>query len=295
MAWGLFAGLEGLPTIEAARAAAASAQARAEALPEVPARFGHRGPGELRPDANRWSEPAAAWHHLAGLAPLRTASSAENLRTEAERALVQPGAQGTGAETLRRAQELCRAVDTAWDAVTMVIAASQQWAAAAAAEARSQRLIALPDDVLYLELEELKQIATGEWHEGYSAEVQARIAGRRTRPPQAQPPPSGHSPSSAGAGQASGPAYLAAPGAAPSAPPPAGAIWFSESADPGCAPFWLAAGAVVVAAPDPWAPGLIAARALGLPAIAGAAAAVTHARAGQWVTVDAGRGRITEL
>ena len=48
--WGLYAGLEGLPTVEAAYALAVAARGsttRTDAL----ALYGHRGPGEMRPDA----------------------------------------------------------------------------------------------------------------------------------------------------------------------------------------------------------------------------------------------------
>jgi phosphohistidine swiveling domain-containing protein len=43
---------------------------------------------------------------------------------------------------------------------------------------------------------------------------------------------------------------------------------------------------VVTAAADPWSPGLIIARGLGIPAVIGAAEAVSAARPGQTVTVD---------
>ena len=174
----------------------------------------------------------------------------------------------------------------------MVMAAAQRWAEATASEATSAGLIEQPADVLYLELEELKQVATGEWHPGRSAAVQGEVARRRTQAathPAAEP---AGQPLPAGPGQALGPAYLASPAAEP--PPPA-AIWLTDAADPGCAPCWLGAGAVVTAAADPWSPGVIVARGLGVPAVIGATEAVSAARPGQAVTVDGDAGQVRRV
>jgi len=61
------------------------------------------------------------------------------------------------------------------------MAAAQCWIGAAAAEATEAGLISVTADVLLLELEELKQVATGEWHGGKrgEVEVQASAAERR--------------------------------------------------------------------------------------------------------------------
>jgi hypothetical protein len=117
---------------------------------------------------------------------------------------------------------------------------------AAAAEALAAGLIARPADVLYLALEELKQVATGEWHRGRSEAVQEQVAQRRAAMGDAAP-------------------------ATGSEIPPAGAVWSSETPDPGCAPFWPAAARIVATAADPWSPGVIAARVMGVPCAAHAA------------------------
>jgi len=290
--WGLYVGLADMPSVEAAYALAVAARdeaSRATAL----ARFGHRGPDEMRPDGIRWADHPALLASLADLRPLRNRDSA-HIQRQAVEAWVfgqLDASQSRQFEAaLRRTQALCAAADVAWDAVTMVMAAAQRWAEATASEAMSAGLIARPADVLYLELEELKQVATGEWHPGRSAAVQDEVVRRRTQiaaRPAAEP---GRQSLPAGPGQGGGPAYLASPAAEP--PPPA-AIWLTDAADPGCAPFWLGAGAIVTAMADPWSPGLIVARALGVPAVIGAAEVISAAQPGQTVVVDGDAGQVS--
>jgi len=290
LAWGLYAGLEGLPTVEAAYALAVAARDPASREAAL-ARHGHRGPGEMRPDALRWSDHP---EHLADLAEqhfLRNPDTARVHRGSTEAWTFGRLEQNQGRQfepILRYAQGLCRAVDIAWDALCMVMAAAQRWASAVAAEAVAAWLIAQPADVLSLELEELKQIATGEWHGGRSEEVREEVERRRV---QVAVSPSGTDfrPGPASPGHAHGPVYLTSPALQP---PPPGAIWLAEAADPGCAPYWLGAGGVVTTTGDPWAPGLIAARALGLPAVLGGAAAVAQARPEQMAVVNGDTGEV---
>jgi pyruvate,water dikinase len=70
------------------------------------------------------------------------------------------------------------------------------------------------------------------------------------------------------------------------------AIVLVEVADPGQAPCWLAAAGLLDAAGDPWSPGMIAARALAVPAISGLPADLWQASSGQMVEMDAGAGRV---
>ena len=290
--WGLYVGLAGMPGIESAYALAVAARDEASRDPAL-ARFGHRGPGEMRPDGMRWADHPALLASLADQRPQRNSDTA-HIERQAVEAWVFGQLDASKSRqfeaALRRAQALCAAADVAWDAATMVMAAAQRWAEATASEATSAGLIARPADVLYLELEELKQVATGEWHPGRSAAVQDEVARRRAQIAAVPTGEVGGRPLPAGPGQAHGPAYFASPVAEP--PPPA-AIWLSATADPGCAPFWLGAGAVVTAAADPWSPGLIIARGLGIPAVIGAAEAVSATRPGQTVTVDGDAGQVS--
>ena len=292
--WGLYVGLADMPGVESAYALAVAARDEASRDPAL-ARFGHRGPGEMRPDGMRWADQPALLASLADQRPQRNSDTAHIERQAVEAWVfgqLDAGKSRQFEAALRRAQALCAAADVAWDAATMVMAAAQRWAEATASEATSAGLIARPADVLYLELEELKQVATGEWHPGRSAAVQDEVARRRAQIAGVPAREAVGQPLPAGPGQAHGPAYLASPTAEP---PPPFAIWLTAAADPGCAPFWLGAGAVVTAAADPWSPGLIIARGLGIPAVIGAAEAVSAARPGQTVTVDGDAGQVSTL
>jgi hypothetical protein len=243
----ILAAARGLPTVDGAVALAEAGRlssgdpARSRTLE----RYGHRGPGEIGPSAHRWAD---APELLDGLAALPAATG-------------RGAASGSQPNAPRELLALVQAADVAWDALTVVAAASQCWVRAAAREALAAGLIAGPADVLLLELEELKQVATGEWHGGRSAAVQEQVEQRRAALSSIEPIARTTSPPLAGgAARLNGPAYFGAP---PDAMPPAGAVWLSETPDPGCAPFWLAAGGLVAA--DPWSPGVIAARALGVP------------------------------
>jgi hypothetical protein len=265
----ILAGARGLPTVDAAASLAEAAllpaddPARAAAI----ARYGHRGPGEIGSSAHRW---AAEPDLLAGLRSV--------LARGGRNAPVSPHGDAP-----REALALVQAADTAWDALTVVAAASQRWVQFAATEALAAGLITRPADVLYLELEELKQVATGEWHGGRSAAVQEQVEQRRAAmaPADSVASPAPARPAS-GAAPISGPAYLGAP---PDELPPAGAVWLTERPDPGCAPYWRAAAGIVAAAADPWSPGVIAARALGVPCITGGADVVESARPGETIAL----------
>ncbi len=159
-----------------------------------------------------------------------------------------------------------RTADLAWESLTLVMAAAQYWAAAAAKETVAAGMIARLADVLYLELEELKQVATGEWHAGDKEEVQAAVA-RRMQEAAVAPEPAVVAPLVVSPGECDGPLYGGWPG---EVLPPAGAVWMTEGADPGCAAFWPFAGCLITGGGDAWAPGLVAARGLGVPARLGA-------------------------
>ena len=290
--WGLYVGLADMPGVESAYTLAVAARdeaSRAAAL----ARFGHRGPGEIRPDGVRWADHSALLASLADQRPLRNSDTAHIQRQAIEAWVfgqLDAGKSRQFEAALRRAQALCVAADVAWDTVTMVMAAAQRWVEATAGEAMSARLITRPADVLYLELEELKQVATGEWHPGRSAAVQDAVARRRAEIAAHPVEQAAGQPLPAGPGQAHGPAYLAAPVVEP---PPPSAIWLTADTDPGCAPFWLGAGAVVTSAADPWSPGPIVARGLGIPVVVGAAEAIAATRPGQMVAVDGDAGQVS--
>ena len=161
---------------------------------------------------------------------------------------------------LARARRLCRAVDVAWDGLARVMAAAQLWLRAVAAEAVSAGLIADPAEVHFLELEELKQVATGEWHRGRSEHVREEVVQRRANLPTCSDEPV-RSPVAASPGTVRGPAFRFELAGDIALLP--GAIVLTRVVAPGDAPYWLSAAAVIDAAGDPWSPGMIVARAVG--------------------------------
>lgn len=285
----LLAGLPGLPSVEAVYALAEIGAAAPDAFL---ARYGHRGAGDVRPDARRWRDAPAALDFAATHAGLRRRDEAETLRRAAERELV--GALDSGRRrqvepALQRTRELCRAADVAWESVILVMAAAQAWLAAVAREAAGFGLIADASEARFLELEELKQVATGEWHGGRRETVRAEIERRRKRGASVTPPPLPDRLLPASAGLARGPALLLTD-VAPSPPQP-GAILVTRRADAGWTDHWLYAAGLAVAAPEPWSPGVLVARVLGLPAVTGAGALIAGAQAEAQIVVDGETGR----
>lgn len=236
------------------------------------ARCSHRGPGEIRPDAARWPDAPDLLEHLAEQGePAWTPALAAAGRQGALAAL---GGSLTGGQ-FRELQAVLaglagamRTADIAWDSLTLVMAAAQRWVTAAGRETLAAGLIGRPEDVLYLELEELKQVATGEWHAGDREAVEAAVAERMQAiavapDPVAQPARVVICP-----GACEGPLYCDSPREVLPRP---GSAWVAETVDPGCVPLWGFAGCLVAAGDDPWTPGLVAARALGVPARLGIA------------------------
>lgn len=270
---GLYLGVDDLPSVVMAEEVneASRLPATNPARLTMLARCSHRGPGEMRPDARRWGAAQELLAHLAeqGDAGWRPEKAAEQRKAAlAEiRGRLDGGRSRQLDELLQQGHRMMRAADVAWDALTMVMAAAQWWAAAAAREATAAGLIARPGDVLYLELEELKQVATGEWHAGRSAGVQEAVEGRQRALAALPLPASEEVPVTVSPGACEGLLYCDSP--VQTLPPP-NAVWLGESADPGCAPFWRHACAVLATGDDIWAPGMIAARGVGAPARVGA-------------------------
>lgn len=272
----LYLGVDSLPSVIAAEAVNDAAR-RSAGDPErraILARYGHRGPGELRPDGWRWEAAPELLAHLVELGDegWRPESAADRCKAAlADLKNRLDGGRFRQIEVLlQQVHASMRAADGAWDALAMVMAAAQHWVSAAAGEAMAAGLIAQPGDVLYLELEELKQVATGEWHAGRSAGV-ARAVEARKRTQAAVLPQSSEGPQvMVCPGECDGPRYFGSPW---QTPPPSKAVWLEESPDPGCAPFWRHACAVLATSADIWAPGMIVARGLGVPARVGAASA----------------------
>lgn len=288
----LYAGLRGLPGAEAAHDLAAVGRAAdpEAALQQFLAAYGHRGPGEVGPAAQRWADHPDRARALACQTATRTWAAAEAARVTAEQTIAARAGPGWPRlePIVARARDLCRAADLAWDGYVRVMAAAQTWLHAVAGEARMAGLIADVTEANYLELEELKQVATGEWHRGRSAAVRAEVGRRRARWAAGRPEPP-QSPQVASPGQAVGPLVRLPPVGEDALP--AQAILLMDTADPGLAPIWLAAAGLLDAAGDPWSPGMIIARTLAVPAISGIPPALRQAPAGSLATLNADADR----
>jgi pyruvate,water dikinase len=289
---GLIAGLAGLPSVEAVYALARCGSAD-PAYEDFLFRYGHRGACDVTPAAVRWRDHPERLRVAIGTGATREVSTAQPSRDSVGNALLgsldSRSAREAGA-ALEAASGLARAADMAWDSIALVMAAAQYWIGAAAAEAAEAGLIGDAADVLLLELEELKQVATGEWHGGKRDEVEAQVKRRRLQmlgpsepvsPTQAQP---------AGGGRAEGAALRMGPGQ--SIAPRAHSILTAQNPDAGWTDHWMTASGLISAATDPCSPGMIVARVLGLPSVIGAADFVSRAATGMLVSVDGDTGRV---
>jgi len=151
-------------------------------------RFGHRGDHEWELAEPRWSErhppqamkprPSAAWDPAT--AKRRAQDALEE--TAAQVGWLQRNAFRRHVELTRR---LLSAHAYAVDALAYVLAAVRRWSLAAAEEARrdGQRLDE-PNQIFWLELEEVKQVMTGEWHSRDQVQplVKERMAEPRGKP-----------------------------------------------------------------------------------------------------------------
>ena len=272
----------GLPSVEAVRALAVlnSFGPSGPAYDDYLVRYGHRGARDVTPAATRWQDHPERLRLALEAGAVRDLPCAPNavLGRDIEAA----------SQTYR---DLAKGADVAWDGIALVMAAAQAWIGAAAAEAAGVGLIKDRADVLLLELEELKQVATGEWHGGKREVVQEQVELRRARlagPSEAAP---AALPRPAGGGQATGVVLRVDPEDTIAAQPHS--IVATQNPDAGWTDHWFDAAGLVSAAAEMCSPGMIAARALGLPSVVGAAEFVGGAETGALIRIDGDTGRIS--
>ncbi|MEI2690949.1 MAG: hypothetical protein V9H69_15060 [Anaerolineae bacterium] len=101
-------------------------------------------------------------------APLPSPAAAQQRRAEAGRAVVaQVGAKRRRQfePVFDQLQQIVALMPASREALVTVMAAARYWALGAAQEAAHDDRLTAAEDVFLLELEELKQIMTGEWHD----------------------------------------------------------------------------------------------------------------------------------
>lgn len=153
-----------------------------EARTDLLTTYGHRSPDELELAAPRWAEatpdgsfawPAYIEPTWAGLATRQ--STAEHTLAARAGFFKRRGVEAD-VQFRRRIAGLFDDVD---DARARWLAGTRIWAVAAAQETVADGRIAQPGDIFLLELEEVKQLMTGEWNVTHRESLHELVAGRR--------------------------------------------------------------------------------------------------------------------
>lgn len=146
-------------------------------------RWGHRGAEETELATPRLREvpvPVVGDTTVVAWQP----DAATQRRQEAEATVLgRAGLFGRSAlrNAIQTAQTALVAHHRARDTLAHVLAAARTWALAAAAEGLRDGRLDHPDEIFWLELEEIKQMMTGEWHS--RGHVQPLIVERKAHPP----------------------------------------------------------------------------------------------------------------
>jgi pyruvate,water dikinase len=154
-----------------------------EALAAFLAAYGHRAMSEGELAQPRWSEePAMLIHSLLAcleFQPKRPAKPAVNGDIHKQLDGLPPQSRKQAAPMLRQLHELHILQSRALHALAYVWAGARRWALAAAKEAMADGRLQAVDEVFFFELEEIKQMMTGEWNISSLAEIRATLSRRR--------------------------------------------------------------------------------------------------------------------
>ncbi len=160
---------------------------------ELSERFGHHPLGQ----EGEIAQPRMGDMATSLLAPVEVWNwdlvRAQERQIDATRqALAQAGMLGRSGlrKTLDLTHRLLIAHAEARDALAYVLAAARHWARAAAAEGAEDNRIHHEEEIFMLEIEEIKQMMTGEWHS--RDHVETLIHQRRQRDENASPEPQHH-------------------------------------------------------------------------------------------------------
>ncbi|HXF63773.1 MAG TPA: PEP-utilizing enzyme [Caldilineaceae bacterium] len=155
----------------------------AEALAAFLARFGHRTMSEGEMARPRWSEdPTMVMRSLLACLerpPKRPARMPVGGYVQRTLDALEPSSRRQGQQMLQRIHELHLLQSRALHALAYVWDGTRRWALAAAKEAMADGRLDAPDEVFFFELEEIKQMMTGEWNISGLAEIRAALAERQ--------------------------------------------------------------------------------------------------------------------
>jgi len=148
-------------------------------------RYGHRGTGEGEMTIPRWHEAPTALlggiracllYHAKSPATVPSVQHAQKLLDAVG------GKQRKEAEQqLARARQMLRLQSRALDAFAYILAGTRTWALEAAKEAMTDGRMSSADDAFFYELEEIKQMMTGEWNISDLDDIHAVAQERRVQ------------------------------------------------------------------------------------------------------------------
>jgi pyruvate,water dikinase len=282
----------------------------ADGLATFLAAYGHRGLGEGELMAPRWSENPAALLALVAAA-LHTGAALPTPGGPDDGPLMAAldGKRRKDAQALLQQARLClRLQSKALHVHAYTLAGTRIWALAAGREAMGDNRLLREDDVFFYELEEMKQMMTGEWNISDTDGIRARAAKRKLEWQAGQEAvapnllvgeaaafaeiPTGASglPGAEGAGV--GTIAPAGAGVLPSLPAGGKAILVGVQADVGWAAALPVAAGLVLQQGSPLDPIVAAASALHVPVVVDAGDRMTSFAAGQTAAIDGSRGTI---
>lgn len=157
-------------------------RALVEAVTAFLQQYGHRTTGEGEIRQARWQEdPALLFASLQAYTqqPPRTPAKRAAPQPQPLLEAVAPDQRKLVQEVLPQLRSLLLLQSQALHALAYVIAGTRAWALAAAREAQSDQRILQVDDVFFFQLEEVKQMMTGEWNISSRQEIQTTCNKRK--------------------------------------------------------------------------------------------------------------------
>jgi len=143
-----------------------------EALADFLARFGHRSLDEGELATPRWHEDSSPLLRilpaLIETRPQPSAQSPDRVPSSA-----------ADRQLLQQIREMQTLQSRALHALSYIWAGTRHWVLAAAQEAKSDGRLESADEIFFFELEEIKQMMTGEWNISARDEIRARLTERR--------------------------------------------------------------------------------------------------------------------
>jgi len=146
-------------------------------------RYGHRAVAEGEIRTPRWrDDPTALLQRIAAVAQAEQRPRSESATAEGRERLLASVESQRGKEAqsvLEKIPALRLLQSQALHALAYILAGTRQWAFGAARDALADQRLTVPDDLFFFELEEIKQMMTGEWNVSDRAEIQRTCVKRR--------------------------------------------------------------------------------------------------------------------